>query len=77
MEKQLVAVFDGRAFVPVEPVELEEGAKVRVTYWVHSPPPPPTPEEQAKWEELQRRWATVDWPWGTVEEALGRPKYQP
>lgn len=77
MEKRVIAVFDGKAFVPTEPVELKEGEKARVTYWVPTPPPPPTPEEQEKWEELQRHWATVDWPWGTVEEALGRPKYQP
>jgi predicted DNA-binding antitoxin AbrB/MazE fold protein len=77
MEKKVVVVFDGKVFVPTEPVELQEGEKAEVTYWVYTQPPPPTPEQQAKWEELQRHWATVDWPRETVEEALGRPKYEP
>lgn len=84
MEKTILVEFDGKAFVPVEPVCLPAGTKafVRVAadqqFPYASPPPPPiTEEHQRLWEELCRQWAENPPPWPTIEEALGRPRYEP
>ena len=44
------AEFDGRVFVPCDPVALPAGTKVEVMV----PPAPPTAEEQARWEEIKK-----------------------
>lgn len=74
MEKKVAAVFDGTVFVPVEPIELHAGAPVSVTYYLA--PPPPTDAERREAERLLRGDGTP-LPWATVEEALGRPRYEP
>ena len=73
-EVRTTAVFDGRAFVPAEPPDLRVGATVYVTYYL--PPPPITAEERAEIDRVLAGDGTPP-PWATVEEALGRPKYEP
>jgi hypothetical protein len=72
MEKRIVAVFDGKVFVPTEPVELPLGERVLVTVCIASPP---SDQEKAEAERILRGDGTP-MPWTTVEEALGHPRYQ-
>jgi len=84
MTKTILVEFDGKTFVPVEPVDLPAGTKaiVRVAVnqehpYVGKPPPPMTDEQRRLWDELVKEWAAHPLPWETVEEALGRPRYEP
>ena len=72
MEKRIVAVFDGKVFVPTEAVELPLGERVLVTACIASPP---SDQEKAEAERILRGDGTPI-PWATVEEALGHPRYQ-
>jgi predicted DNA-binding antitoxin AbrB/MazE fold protein len=72
MEKNVVAVFDGKVFVPVEPVDLPIGERVLVTATV---PRQATEQEKTEAAEILRGDGTP-LPWETVEEALGRPRYE-
>jgi predicted DNA-binding antitoxin AbrB/MazE fold protein len=73
MEKRITAVFDGKVFVPTEPIELPIGKRVLVTVCVASKP---TEEEKEEAEQILRGNGG-ELPWATVEEALGHPRYEP
>lgn len=56
------ATYDGRVFVPSEPVEVPEGTQVEIVVPSSKPAEPPTwppgkltPEEQAEWDEILRQ----------------------
>jgi predicted DNA-binding antitoxin AbrB/MazE fold protein len=72
MEKRIVAVFDGKVFVPAEPVDLPVGERVLVSVCVASMP---SAQEKSEAEVILRGDGTP-LPWKTAEEALGRPRYQ-
>ncbi len=87
MLKTIEVVFDGKTFVPSEPVDLPTGTKVSVPLpdsaaprgvCAGPPPAPMTDEEKADWERLSRIWAETPLPWPTVDEAVAamrRPSY--
>lgn len=84
MDQAILVVFDGKAFVPVDPVSVPVGTKalVRVAAnqespFASPPPPPPTAEDNERWERLKKHWAENPSPWATPEEAFGRPRYEP
>jgi hypothetical protein len=64
MLKVIEVVFDGKAFVPTEPVDLPAGTKANVELPEHGypgppagapdPDNPPTPEQEAVWIEFMR-----------------------
>jgi hypothetical protein len=60
------AEFDGRVFVPCDPVDVPAGTKVEVMV----PPAPATPEEQARWEEIKRQIDASEPHWPTLDEAM-------
>jgi hypothetical protein len=62
------AEFDGRVFVPSEPVELAAGTKVEVH--VPTKPPPLTAEQAKIWEEIQRHLDATEPYFPTLEEAM-------
>jgi hypothetical protein len=72
MEKRILAVFDGKVFVPTEPIELPVGERVLVTVYIA---PQPSEEERTEAERILRGDGSP-MPWATVEEALGHPRYQ-
>jgi predicted DNA-binding antitoxin AbrB/MazE fold protein len=105
MLKTVEVIFDGKVFVPTEPIDLPTGTKLTLAVpeapvGNNSPPIANQPramtdEEKQKWEQLCRHWKTTPpseqekaaaerilrgdgtpLPWATVEEALGRPRYQ-
>src|SRR5438552_18388660 len=89
MLKTIEVVFDGKSFVPTEPVDLPAGTKANVelregetarTVLAGPPPPPMTTEEEAEWEELLVKIRTAESPWATVDEAVAamrRPSWLP
>jgi hypothetical protein len=90
MLKTIEVVFDGKAFVPTEPVDLPAGTKASVALpesgpargvLVGPPPPPMTEEQRQDWKRLCRLWAATPLPWATVDEAIafmrGRPWPEP
>jgi Protein of unknown function DUF104 len=78
MLKVIEVVFDGKTFVPTEPVDLPTGTKAsvelpeRAVYGVSAGPPPSplTDEQKADWERLCGIWAVTPLPWATVDEAV-------
>jgi predicted DNA-binding antitoxin AbrB/MazE fold protein len=90
MLKVIEVVFDGKAFVPTEPVDLPAGTKANVALpeldntrrVLAGPPPPPlTPEQREEWERLLSQARDAESPWATVDEAIaysrGRPWPEP
>ena len=69
------AEFDGRVFVPLEPVSLSPGAKVEVV--LPNPVPPLTPDERAEWQELQAQIAASQPHFPTVDDALRHSRKRP
>jgi hypothetical protein len=61
------ARFDGKVFIPCEPVEIPVGWQVEIA--VPSPPPELTPEQLKEWEELKAEWDAHP-PQGTFDEYL-------
>jgi hypothetical protein len=50
--KRVAAKFDGRVFVPAEPVDVPAGSLAEVL--IYTPPPPPTPEQLEAFEEIRK-----------------------
>jgi len=67
------AEFDGRVFVPCDPVNVPVGTKVEVFV----PPPPPTPEQQERLAELQKELDATEPHWPTVDEAMRYMRKRP
>ena len=71
----ILAEYDGKVFVPCEPVQLEVGAKVLVSrVW---PPGNQTPEQKAEWEELKKRIDSTEPYCPTVEDAMRYSRKRP
>jgi hypothetical protein len=62
------AEFDGRVFVPCEPLDIPVGTKADVFFI----PPPAwlTPEQQKEWQEFQDQIAANPPPVGTFDDYL-------
>jgi hypothetical protein len=69
------AEFDGRVFVPCEPLNLPAGTRVEVI--VPGPPPKLTPEEAREWQEILQQIAATEPPFPTVEEAMRYTRKRP
>ena len=66
------ATFDGKVFVPAQPVDLPPGTKVNVVVPVKLPSNPPrkmTPEEEQEWQEVLKQIQASEPPF-TFEEHL-------
>lgn len=87
MLKAIEVEFDGKAFVPTEPIDLPAGARLTITLpdaaAAHQPGPitnqrrPMTDEEKRRWEELRRHWEETPPPFPTVEEAIAYSRGRP
>ena len=87
MLKVIEVVFDGKAFVPTEPVDLPAGTKGNVELPEHGypgpaagapdPDNPPTPDQERSWIEFMRaiRSSPPDPP--TFEEYLRQRRGEP
>jgi hypothetical protein len=66
------AQFDGRVFVPEQAVQLPVGTKVAISVPTlkMQPPPPETPEQRARWEELMAELHATEPAFATLEEAM-------
>lgn len=78
----VVAEFDGRVFVPQQPVELPVGTKVAVSLPQSSVSPmqrprEPTQEERREWQEFIALLNSSDPCFPTVEDALGQSRKYP
>jgi predicted DNA-binding antitoxin AbrB/MazE fold protein len=63
-----LAEFDGKVFVPCEPVNLPAGTRVEVSLpW---PPGKLTLEQKAVWEELKKSLDSTEPHFQTVEDAM-------
>lgn len=72
----LTAKFDGRAFVPSNPVDLPVGTEVEVLL----PPAPlrePTPEENDEWRQIRGEILQGPPEFPTVDEAMKRSRKRP
>jgi hypothetical protein len=67
------AEFDGRVFIPCQPVELPAGTRVEVVV----PPPKLTDEELLKWEDIARQIESSAPHFPTVDEALRYTRKRP
>jgi hypothetical protein len=67
-------IFDGRVFVPTSPLDLPSGTMSIVV--ISSQSVVRTAMSPAEAERILEGDGTP-LPWATVEEALGRPRYQP
>ena len=76
MLKTIEVVFDGTNFVPTEPVELPAGTKLAVTLPDVAAVVVCSPLSATEAERVLRGDGRP-LPWATVEEALGRPRYEP
>lgn len=87
MLKAIEVVFDGKTFVPTEPVDLPAGTKVTVEVPDHGypgpragaidPNNPPTAEEEAIWVEFVRGIRTTPPDPQTFEEYLRQRRGEP
>lgn len=62
------ATFDGKVFVPCEPVQLPVGIQVRVV--VPTRPRKPTAEDEQFWRELQQHLNATQPYFPTLEDAM-------
>jgi predicted DNA-binding antitoxin AbrB/MazE fold protein len=69
------AEFDGRVFVPCEPVRLPPGTRVEIV--IPWPPGKLSPDQLREWEEIQRQIATSEPHFRTVEEAMSYTRKRP
>jgi hypothetical protein len=58
--------FDGRVFIPCQPLELAVGTRVEVVV----PPPKMTDDQRKQWEEVARQIEASAPHFPTVEDAL-------
>lgn len=85
MLKTIEVVFDGKNFVPTEPVDLPAGTKANVSVAERGvlagpPPSPMTAEQKQDWERLCQLWAATPLPWATVDDAVAamrKPSWLP
>ena len=66
------ARFDGRVFVPAEPIDLPAGSTVAV--FVPGGPPAPTPADEHRWQTVLDALEASEPAFLTVEEALSRSR---
>jgi hypothetical protein len=69
------AEFDGRVFVPAEPVTLPVGTAVEVV--VSDPFRRLTPEEMREWEVIRLGFSATDQPFPTVDEFMRYARKRP
>ena len=69
----LQAEFDGRTFVPRQPVSLPVGTTVEVLI----PPTEPSAEEDREWRELLQEIHASSPAFPTVDEALRQSRMRP
>jgi hypothetical protein len=62
------AEFDGRVFVPCEPLKLPFGTKVEV--FLPTPPPNLTSDEMREWQAILQELHTTEPAFSTLDEAL-------
>jgi predicted DNA-binding antitoxin AbrB/MazE fold protein len=67
------AEFDGRVFVPCQPVELPAGTRVEVVV----PPAKMTEEQRTEWEEIANQIEASAPHFPTVDEALRYTRKRP
>ena len=67
------AEFDGRVFVPCQPVDLPAGTRVEVVV----PPPAMTPEQVREWEEIAGQIESSAPHFPTVDEAVRYSRKRP
>jgi hypothetical protein len=80
----VVAEFDGKVFVPCQPVDLPAGTQVTIRIPAHSSEapsslkrPPPTPQQRQEWERLMRELNATEPYFPTVEDAIGYSRRYP
>jgi hypothetical protein len=69
------AEFDGRVFVPLDPIQLPAGTKVEVI--VLGLPRAPTAEEKQVWQQIQQELTSSEPYFATVEDALRYSRKRP
>lgn len=67
------AEFDGRVFIPCQPVELPAGTRVEVVV----PPPLMTEEQRKQWERIAGQIASSAPEFPTVDEAMRYSRKRP
>jgi predicted DNA-binding antitoxin AbrB/MazE fold protein len=67
------AEFDGRVFVPCQPVDLPAGTRVEVVV----PPPAMTEEQARQWEEIANQIESSAPHFPTVDEAMRYSRKRP
>ena len=67
------AEFDGRVFVPCQPLDLAAGTRVEVIV----PPPKMTEDQLKQWEEVARQIESSAPHFPTVEDALRYSRKRP
>ena len=67
------AEFDGRVFIPCEPVDLPAGTRVEVVV----PPPAMTADQQKQWEEITAQLDASAPHFPTVNDALRYSRKRP
>jgi hypothetical protein len=87
MCKTIEVVFDGKAFIPTEPLDLPTGTKLTMavpetpvgenSVPTSSRPRAMTNEEKQRWERLCRHWDSTPPPFSTVEEAMAYSRGRP
>jgi hypothetical protein len=87
MTRTIEVVFDGKAFVPTEPVDLPVGTKVRLPVPGEAngqppaprvqPPPPVTEEHKKLWDRLSREWEEAPPRFATLEEEMAHTRGRP
>lgn len=80
----VVAEFDGKVFVPCQPVNLPAGTKVSVALpgvstgaELIKKKPLPTTKQQQEWEQLMRELNATEPYFPTVEDAIGYSRKYP
>jgi hypothetical protein len=87
MKHSIEVVFDGKSFVPTEPIDLPTGTKLTLDVPKESLNDKTLPiinteramstEDDREWEELSRLWQTTPWPFSSVDEALAYSRCHP
>lgn len=67
------AEFDGRVFVPCQPVELPAGTRVEVVV----PPPKMTQDQLKEWEDIAQQIESSAPHFPTVDEAMRYSRKRP
>jgi hypothetical protein len=69
------AEFDGRVFIPSDPVPIPPGTKVEIV--LPSPVPSLTADELAEWQNVQADIAACPPHFPTVDDATGYSRKRP